>query len=157
MMRSFDLRRLLFCLVPGLLLFISSCTVQLTSDTVEPRPTGGPPRHAPAHGYRRHAYVYYPSSYVYFDTTRKVYFYMTSGAWKMSVKLPSSVTINLREGVSMTLDTNSPHTYFSTHKKKYPPGQLKKRYTQGHTKREQPPGKGKGKGRSKGKNKDKKN
>ena len=36
---------------------------------------GGPPAHAPAHGYRaKHAYRYYPSSCVYFDASKKVYF-----------------------------------------------------------------------------------
>ncbi len=73
MMRSFGVRCFLFCLVSGLLLSVSSCTFPLTSGTVEPYPAGGPPAHAPAHGHRaRHSYLYYPSSYVYFDTTLRI-------------------------------------------------------------------------------------
>ena len=38
---------------------------------------GGPPPHAPAHGYRaKHTYRYYPDASVYFDISRKIYFYL---------------------------------------------------------------------------------
>ncbi|MEJ2366406.1 MAG: hypothetical protein P8017_17360 [Deltaproteobacteria bacterium] len=46
----------------------------------------GPPAHAPAYGYRaKHAYWYYPDSYVYFDTHRRVYFYLEDNNWRVSV------------------------------------------------------------------------
>ncbi len=136
MMRSFGVRCLLFCLALGLLLSAQSCTF-VASDSGH----GGPPAHAPAHGYRaRHSYLYYPSSHVYFDTTRRVYFCLTDGYWKMSVSLPSSITINVGEAVSIVLDTDRPYQHFNTHKKRYPPGQLKKKRTPpGHMKKRQPP------------------
>ena len=143
-MRSFSVRCLLFCLLLGVVLSTSSCTVMLSDHhtrghTVSPAHAGGPPAHAPAHGVR-HSYVYYPSSYVYFDTTRKVYFHIDSGAWRMSISLPSSIIINSSAGVSVVLDTDRPYRHFATHKKNYPPGQLRKRHTV-RTKKEQPPGK----------------
>ncbi len=74
MVRSFGVKCFLFCLVLGLLLSAQSCTFVLSDSGYG---HGGPPAHAPAHGYRaRHSYLYYPSSYVYFDITRKVYFHM---------------------------------------------------------------------------------
>ncbi|MGD9382490.1 MAG: hypothetical protein PVH55_00415, partial [Desulfobacterales bacterium] len=38
---------------------------------------GGPPPHAPAHGYRaKYKYRYYPACSVYYDDYRKLYFYL---------------------------------------------------------------------------------
>jgi hypothetical protein len=46
---------------------------------------GGPPPHAPAHGYRaKYSYRYYPSCYVYFDISSKFYFYLAGDGWKVS-------------------------------------------------------------------------
>jgi len=57
---------------------------------------GGPPPHAPAHGYRaKHTYYYYPSAYVYFDISRKVYFYLEGDKWRMSVSLPHGLHVRL--------------------------------------------------------------
>ncbi len=117
----------------------SSCTTTVSSVP----PQYGPPPHAQAHGYRqRHVYRYYPSSYVYFDCTRKIYFYLESGAWRMSASLPSSIRIDLNEAVSLEMDSDKPYVHFDAHKKKYPPGQAKKGT-----------GKVKGKGHGKGKQK----
>ncbi len=93
-----------------------------------PKKKGGPPPHAPAHGYRaKYSYHYYPSAYVYYDTSRKVYFYLEGGAWKMSVSLPYYLKVKLGDHVTIEMDTDKPHTKFEEHKKKYPPGQLKKK------------------------------
>jgi hypothetical protein len=47
------------------------------------KPKGGPPPHARAHGYRaKYSYRYYPSCYVYFDISRKCYFYLSGGTLK---------------------------------------------------------------------------
>ena len=87
---------------------------------------GGPPPHAPAHGYRaKYAYRYYPSSCVYYDTCRKVYFYLEGDNWRASASWPQH--INFRLGDYVTMDINKPHTRFEEHKHKYPPGQLKKK------------------------------
>ena len=89
---------------------------------------GGPPPHAPAHGYRaKHNYRYYPSACVYFDISRKVYFHLVQGAWQISVSLPRALQLQLGNFVSIEMDTDKPYTKFKDHKRKYPPGQLKKK------------------------------
>jgi hypothetical protein len=92
------------------------------------KPKGGPPAHAPAHGYRaKHHYRYYPSCYVYFDVSRKCYFYLSGDSWKVSASLPVHMRVQLGNYVSIEMDTDRPYTKFKEHKKKYPPGQLKKK------------------------------
>jgi hypothetical protein len=94
----------------------------------KPKPKGGPPSHAPAHGYRaKHKYHYYPSAQVYFDLSREVYFYLEGGAWKMSVSLPDYLDVKIGDYVSIDMNTDKPYTRYAEHKKKYPPGQLKKK------------------------------
>ena len=88
----------------------------------------GPPAHAPAHGYRaKHQYRYYPSRSVYYDTGRKLYFYIKGDRWEVGVSLPNRIRNGLGNSVSIELDTDKPYTYHSEHVKKYPPGQLKKK------------------------------
>jgi hypothetical protein len=58
--------------------------------------------------------------------TRKVYFYLEGGAWKMSVSLPDHLRVKLGEHVTIEMDTDKPYTKFEEHKNKYPPGQAKK-------------------------------
>ena len=87
---------------------------------------GSPPPHAPAHGYRaKYNYRYYPSTCAYFDTSRKVYFYLEKGNWQMSVSLPQTLQLRLGDYVTIEMDTDKPYTKFADHKRKYPPGQLK--------------------------------
>ena len=88
---------------------------------------GGPPPHAPAHGYRgKYAYRYYPACHVYFDVHREVYFYLSGGNWRMSVSLPREIRVQLTDHVIIEMDSDRPYTKFSEHKRKYPPGQMKK-------------------------------
>ena len=89
---------------------------------------GGPPAHAPAHGYRaKYTYRYYPSSCIYFDACRKVYFYLEGDNWRTSVSLPRHIQLQLGGYVTLEMDTDKPYTQFKKHKRKYPPGQLKKK------------------------------
>jgi hypothetical protein len=93
-----------------------------------PAVKGGPPPHAPAHGYRaKHTYYYYPDACVYFDISRKVYFYLEGDNWRMAASLPNRFQVRLGGHVTIELDSNRPYTHFHKHKKKYPPGQLKKK------------------------------
>ena len=81
-----------------------------------------------AHGYRaKYAYRYYPSSCVYYDTGRKVYFYLEGDDWRASVSLPQHINLRLGDYVTMDMDTDKPYTRFEEHRHKYPPGQLKKK------------------------------
>jgi hypothetical protein len=91
-------------------------------------PHGGPPPHAPAHGYRaKHKYHYYPDSSVYFDVDRGMYFYLAGDKWQVSASLPSSIQVDLGDHVSIDLDTSQPYEYHEEHKHKYPPGKGKKK------------------------------
>jgi hypothetical protein len=116
----------------SLLLFLSLAAFGCTSVGIGigggAEPEGGPPPHAPAHGYRaKHRYHYYPSAQIYFDLSRKAYFYMEDAKWRMSVSLPEHLRVKLGDHVTIDLDTDRPYKYFEEHKKKYPPGQLKKK------------------------------
>ncbi|RJP24671.1 MAG: hypothetical protein C4520_03730 [Candidatus Abyssobacteria bacterium SURF_5] len=114
----------LFCLVAG----GCSSTGVYIGDEPPVVKTGGPPPHAPAHGYRaKYAYYYYPEGQVYFDLNRNVYFYMDAGAWRMSASLPTDLNLQLGKHVRIDMDTSKPYTYFEQHKVKYPPGQAKKK------------------------------
>ena len=86
---------------------------------------GGPPAHAPAHGYRaKHQYRYYPSSSVYYDTGRGLYFYLKGDKWEVGVSLPSSLKVGLGDSVSIELDTDKPYNHYEEHVKKYPPKKI---------------------------------
>ena len=88
----------------------------------------GPPAHAPAHGYRaKHQYRYYPSRSVYYDTGRRLYFYIKGDNWEVGASLPNQIRIDLGDSVNIELDTDKPYVYHSEHVKKYPPGQMKKK------------------------------
>ena len=88
---------------------------------------GGPPAHAPAHGYRaKHQYRYYPSQKVYHDTDRGLYFYLKGDNWEVGASLPSHLKANLGESVKIELDTDKPYVHNADHVKKYPPKKLRK-------------------------------
>ena len=88
----------------------------------------GPPAHAPAHGYRaKHQYRYYPSRSVYYDTGRRLYFYIKGDNWEVGASLPNHIRIGLGDSVSIELDTDKPYIHHAEHVKKYPPGQMKKK------------------------------
>ena len=89
---------------------------------------GGPPPHAPAHGYRaKYKYQYYPSCSVYYDAYRKLYFYLEGPNWRISASLPHTIQLGLVDYVSIEMDTDKPYRYYKEHKRKYPPRQLKKK------------------------------
>lgn len=95
--------------------------------TPAPPPEPGPPPWAPAHGYRaKHHYYYYPASYVYFDTGRKLYFYYSDSRWQVSVSLPTAIHIDVGDYVALDMETDRPYTYHSDVVRRYPPGQAKK-------------------------------
>ena len=101
--------------------------------TVTPRDL--PPEHAPAHGRRaqqRYHYHYFPDAQVYFDLDRKLYFYISANRWRVSVSLPDYLKIRLGDRrVTLELDIDKPYHEFHVHKKRYPPGQYKKKTSKG--------------------------
>jgi hypothetical protein len=91
----------------------------------------GPPDHAPAHGYRaKHSYRYYPEKEVYFDTGRRIYFYIEGEIWKSDVSLPYHLEVSLGKYQTIELYSDTPYEYHEKHKSKkkhkVPPGQAKK-------------------------------
>lgn len=117
----------------GLALFLVACSSVHyrsgggTEVVVGQTSAGGPPPHAPAHGYRRkHQYRYYRDVYVYHDTRRGVYFWMKGSNWEVGAKLPDEISISKSKYVSIEMETDTPYIEFDSHKVKYPPGQAKK-------------------------------
>ncbi len=98
-----------------------------SSPPQDPYVKQGPPPWAPAHGYRaKHQYRYYPSSYVYFDVGRRLYFYYEGGHWRVSASLPGGIQIEVSDYVTLEMDTDKPYEYNTEVVKRYPPGQEKK-------------------------------
>lgn len=88
----------------------------------------GPPDHAPAYGYRsKHVYRYYPSSCVYHDADKGLYFYLSGSNWQIAASLPHDLSVRLGSFVSMEMETDKPYIYHDQHKKQYLPGQQKKK------------------------------
>lgn len=114
------------------LFFSTGCSLKGSGVYVgEAEPTvkkGGPPPWAPAHGYRaKHAYHYYPDASVYFDISRKLYFYLEGDEWRAGVSLPGSLHVQLGDYVTIEMDTDKPYTYYKEHRAAYPSGQAKKK------------------------------
>jgi hypothetical protein len=87
---------------------------------------GGPPPHAPAHGYRaKHRYRYYPDAHVYYDTGRGVWFWWEAGKWRVGARLPQSIHTG-SDWVRIEMNTDRPYVEHDRHRQKYPPGQAKK-------------------------------
>lgn len=85
----------------------------------------GPPAHASAHGYRaKYHYHYYPSCKVYYDTARKIFFYLKGGNWEVGVSLPSHLKSDIGEYVSLELETDRPYLLNEERSKKYSSTQL---------------------------------
>jgi hypothetical protein len=92
-----------------------------------PPPAAGPPPWAPAHGHRaKYRYHYYPSSHVYFDSERSLYFYYLEDRWHASEWLPNRIAIDKREYVVIDMDIDKPYRFHSDVTRRYPPGQAKK-------------------------------
>ncbi len=88
---------------------------------------GGPPPHAPAHGYRaKYQYRYYPCCRVYHDVARGVWFYIKAGDWAFGASLPANLQAELGQYVNISLDTERPFEFNEEHKRQFPPEQFKK-------------------------------
>ena len=98
---------------------------------VRPAHKHGPPSHAPAHGYRaKHSYRYYPAHEVYYDTGRRIYFYMEGSTWVSDALLPYHLRVSLGGYETVEMYTDTPYEYHPKHKSKkkhkLPPGHAKK-------------------------------
>ena len=134
-MNCLHLKRMLTCLSIGffIICFIGNVfaggniSIQMGKGSESEQPkyakndkNGGPPSHAPAHGYRaKHQYRYYPSSSVYYDTGRRLYFYLKGDNWEVGASLPSNFRLELGDCVSIELDTDKPYLHHAEHVNKY--------------------------------------
>ena len=90
---------------------------------------GGPPAHAPAHGYRaKYQYRYYPECSVYYDDGRKIYFYIKGDHWEVGASLPYHLRVSLGDFVHIEMETDKPYVHHAEHVKKHPPGHMKKQH-----------------------------
>jgi hypothetical protein len=90
--------------------FILLCPFSALGGRSKSKTKGGPPPHAPAHGYRaKYNYHYYPKAKVYFDTSRRLYFYMEGDKWRASVSLPLNLNLKLGDYVNIEMDSDKPY------------------------------------------------
>jgi hypothetical protein len=79
------------------------------------------------HGIKhRFRYVYYPNSFVYFESSQRAYYFIENGEWRVDLEPPKGVTINVNEGVYIETTSNQPYKRFEEHTRKYPPADPKK-------------------------------
>lgn len=97
-------------------------------EAVGPLAKGGPPPHAPAHGYRaKHQYRYYPGCSVYYDAGRRLWFYMQAGGWTIGASLPTGLKAQLGEYVQIGMDEDKPYLRHDEHAAQYPAEKYKKK------------------------------
>lgn len=89
---------------------------------------GGPPPHAPAHGYRaKHQYRYYPCCSTYYDADRGMWFYIKTGDWAIGASIPTGLKAQLGHYVNISMDTDRPYEFNDEHRKDYPAEKYKKK------------------------------
>ncbi len=82
-------------------------------DTPYEIPADGAPPWAPPPGTAAtFHYRYYPSSYVYYDIHREVYFYACcGGVWRVTDSAPQGVALDAADYVHLEMDTENPQEY----------------------------------------------
>ena len=65
-----------------------------------------------------YTYLYYPSVNIYYDTTRKLYFFTDGEDWQEAVSLPSTFLIDKNEAVTVRLKSDKP--FLSNVSRNYP-------------------------------------
>lgn len=68
----------------------------------------------------KYEYRYYPSAGIYFDTARKVYFYLDGSDWQMAPSLPAGSAPLSGEYVIIEMDTDKPYMRHEEHKRAHP-------------------------------------
>lgn len=90
-----------------------------------------PPIHAPSHGDKaQYRYLYYPSSEVYYNTWRRIYFFTEGDVWVSDALLPYRLRSQLGEYQRVVIYADTPYEYHRyVYKKDYkaPADQVKKR------------------------------
>jgi hypothetical protein len=104
----------LFVFIFVLMIIINSCATYKGADSSM----------APVHDLRGdYKYRYFPSSKVYFDVQKGVYFYRTDNLWTKSYELPPTIHLNrLKDYVILILtkEIEKPNEFHEDIIKKYP-------------------------------------
>ena len=75
---------------------------------------------------KEYSYRYYPLCSVYYDTNRKLYYYLQDGGWKIFSHLPRNFNRELDYYVKLNMDTDKPFIYFDNHIRQFPPKDSRK-------------------------------
>lgn len=59
--------------------------------------------------HKRYEYRYYPSTHVYYDVNRKVYFYLEGDKWQISGTLPGGIRLGFQDYVTIQMDNDRPY------------------------------------------------
>ena len=76
-----------------------------------------PPRREKA----KFTYRYFPSSFVYFNIDRGIYFYLSEGKWVNSYSLPQAIPIDRDAHVILKMIIDKPYMFHEDVVKKHPP------------------------------------
>jgi hypothetical protein len=83
-------------------------------------PQGTPPHEPAQQNHTEHVYRYYPASEVYYDTARRIYFYIEGGAWESDALLPYRLRLSLGRYETVKVFSDTPYEYHAaTFKKTY--------------------------------------
>ena len=73
-----------------------------------------------------YSYQYYPSSSVYYDIHRRLYFYPEDHNWKIFASLPGNLERKLGDYVKIEMENDKPYLDNDKHAKKFPPEDSRK-------------------------------
>ena len=75
---------------------------------------------------QKYSYQYYPSSSVYYDIHRRLYFYLEDNNWKIFASLPGNLERKLGDYVRIEMDNDKPYMDNDKHVKEFPPEDSRK-------------------------------
>lgn len=113
---------ILIMLLSGII--VSSCTTSKYAEKKSPQsePFISISPSEPTSGERaKFTYRYFPSSFVYFNIDRGIYFYLSEGKWVDSYSLPQTIPIDRDDYVILKIMIDKPYTFHEDVVKKYPP------------------------------------
>ncbi|PLX51273.1 MAG: hypothetical protein C0613_01375 [Desulfobulbaceae bacterium] len=86
----------------------------------------GHPGRRPHQRSRYYRYRYFPAYEIYYDTSRRLYFYFSDGRWLSVRVLPRHYHIDARDYVIVELEGLKPHVHHRQMIKRYPPHKYRK-------------------------------
>ncbi len=84
----------------------------------------------PRHRIKHYRYRYFPGSQVYYDSSRRIYFYFSNNTWLSVPVLPPHIHLDMHNYVTVDLEGPKPHIHHKNVIKRYPPRVIKKQNRQ---------------------------